>query len=209
MASRNEDLDALLEETSPGEAEAHSKADFDALLEESSLGGAEAGLLRAGTPRSSAQTARAIAPQSAPLNRSSAGTRQIRELSFAPGPAGVIPLARDFTRQALYEWGLLPAATPDQRAFAEDALLVVSELVTNASMHADGPDELRITCDSKVLRIEVSDLAVGQSVPRASHRPGRPGGHGMYIVQRLCSDWGVSRVPSAVGKTVWAELAML
>jgi hypothetical protein len=114
----------------------------------------------------------------------SPGGRQVRRLSF-DGESGVVPLARDFTRQALYAWGWLPAATADQRAAAEDVLLVVSELVTNACLHAEGPD---------------------QPAPRTPHRAGRPGGHGMFIVQRLCLDWGVVRTPGVAGKKVWAEL---
>ncbi|MFI1397314.1 ATP-binding protein [Streptomyces sp. NPDC020681] len=121
--------------------------------------------------------------------------------------SGIVPLARDFTRQALYDWGWLPAATADRRAAAEDVLLVVSELVTNACLHAEGPEELRVGCDGKVLRLEVTDRGTGQPAPRTPHRAGRPGGHGMFIVQRLCLDWGVVRVPGAPGKTVWAELA--
>ncbi|MFI6937020.1 ATP-binding protein [Streptomyces sp. NPDC050287] len=135
----------------------------------------------------------------------SSGGRQVRRLSFR-GESGVVPLARDFTRQALYAWGWLPAATADQRAAAEDVLLVVSELVTNACLHAEGPDELWIACDNKVIRVEVSDKGTGQPAPRTPHRAGRPGGHGMFIVQRLCLDWGVLRAPGVAGKTVWAEL---
>ena len=135
----------------------------------------------------------------------SSGGRQVRRLNF-DGESGVVPLARDFTRQALYAWGWLPAATADQRAAAEDVLLVVSELVTNACLHAEGPDELWITCDRKVIRLEVSDKGTGQPAPRTPHRAGRPGGHGMFIVQRLCLDWGVVRTPGVAGKTVWAEL---
>ncbi|MEU6217412.1 ATP-binding protein [Streptomyces sp. NPDC047022] len=131
--------------------------------------------------------------------------RQVRRLGF-DGASGVVPLARDFTRQALYAWGWLPAATADRRAAAEDVLLVVSELVTNACLHAEGPEELWITCDKKVLRIEVSDKGSGQPAPRTPHRAGRPGGHGMFIVQRLCLDWGVVRTPGVAGKKVWAEL---
>lgn len=101
-----------------------------------------------------------------------------------------MPLARDFARQALHAWGWLPAASADQRAAAEDVLLVVSELVTNACLHAEGPEELRIACDNKVLRVEVADRGAGQPTPRTPHRAGRPGGHGMFIVQRLCLDWG-------------------
>lgn len=133
------------------------------------------------------------------------GGRQVRRLSF-DGASGVVPLARDFARQALYAWGWLPAASADQRAAAEDVLLVVSELVTNACLHAEGPDQLWITCDNKVIRVEVADRGTGQPSPRTPHRAGRPGGHGMFIVQRLCLDWGVVRTPGVAGKTVWAEL---
>ncbi|MFJ3337584.1 ATP-binding protein [Streptomyces sp. NPDC086766] len=135
----------------------------------------------------------------------SSGGRQVRRLSF-DGESGVVPLARDFTRQALYAWGWLPAASADRRAAAEDVLLVVSELVTNACLHAEGPDALEITCDNKVIRVEVSDRGTGQPAPRTPHRAGRPGGHGMFIVQRLCLDWGVVRLPGVAGKKVWAEL---
>ncbi|MFF9808506.1 ATP-binding protein [Streptomyces coeruleorubidus] len=133
------------------------------------------------------------------------GGRQVRRLGF-DGASGVVPLARDFARQALYAWGWLPAASADRRAAAEDVLLVVSELVTNACLHAEGPDQLWITCDNKVIRIEVADRGTGQPSPRTPHRAGRPGGHGMFIVQRLCLDWGVVRTPGVAGKTVWAEL---
>ncbi|MEW1698452.1 ATP-binding protein [Streptomyces sp. NPDC093249] len=121
--------------------------------------------------------------------------------------SGTVPLARDFTRTALHEWGWLPAATADRRAAAEDVLLVVSELVTNACLHAEGPERLRVLRLPKVLRLEVTDRGAGQPAPRTPHRSGRPGGHGMFIVQRLCLDWGIERTPGAPGKTVWAELS--
>jgi Histidine kinase-like ATPase domain len=124
---------------------------------------------------------------------------------------GVVPLARDFTRQALYEWGWLPAVTNESRAAAEDILLVVSELVTNACLHGGGPRELRLQRTPKmpkILRMEVTDSGPGDPAPRTPHRAGRPGGHGMFIVERLCLDWGVSRsAEGGPGKTVWAELA--
>ncbi|KUN78368.1 ATP-binding protein [Streptomyces griseoruber] len=141
-----------------------------------------------------------------PAGRSGAPAgRQVRGLSFE-GVSGVVPAARDFARQALYAWGWLPAATADQRAAAEDVLLVVSELVTNACLHAEGPERMVLGCDKKVIRVEVSDRGTGQPAPRTPHRAGRPGGHGMFIVQRLCLDWGVVRTPGLAGKTVWAEL---
>jgi anti-sigma regulatory factor (Ser/Thr protein kinase) len=130
----------------------------------------------------------------------------VRELSLT-GESGIVPRARDFTRQALRDWGWLPAASADRRAAAEDVLLVVSELVTNACLHAGGPDELRLRRNPKSLRLEVVDSGPGEPAPRTPHRAGRPGGHGMFIVQRLCLDWGVIRDGDRPGKTVWAELA--
>ncbi|MGP3954019.1 ATP-binding protein [Streptomyces sp. 7N604] len=145
-------------------------------------------------------------PESGGASRAVPASGQVRTLRLN-GASGIVPSARDFTRQALYDWGWLPAATGDQRAAAEDVLLVVSELVTNACLHAEGPEELRVGCTAKVLRLEVVDLGTGSPAPRTPHRAGRPGGHGMFIVQRLCLDWGVVRNADGIGKTVWAELA--
>ncbi|MEU7567686.1 ATP-binding protein [Streptomyces fradiae] len=155
--------------------------------------------------RPAGPAARPVAPDGAPDGRGA--HRETRRLTLN-GASGIVPLARDFTRQALYDWGWLPAAAADRRAAAEDVLLVVSELVTNACLHAEGPDELRVTLHEKVLRLEVEDRGAGEPAPRTPHRAGRPGGHGMFIVQRLCRDWGVARNGEAPGKTVWAELAV-
>ncbi|GGQ60262.1 ATP-binding protein [Streptomyces asoensis] len=148
-----------------------------------------------------------VAPEggAATVASGSPSGRQVRRLSF-DDTGGVVPLARDFARQALYAWDWLPAATADRRAAAEDVLLVVSELVTNACLHAEGPELMVLSCDNKVIRVEISDRGAGQPAPRTPHRAGRPGGHGMFIVQRLCLDWGVVRTPGVTGKTVWAEL---
>ncbi|MFV2120572.1 ATP-binding protein [Streptomyces sp. Act-28] len=154
--------------------------------------------------RPGAPSVRRVAPHDVSDGR---GTRrETRRLSL-DGASGIVPLARDFTRQALYDWGWLPAPTAERRAAAEDVLLVVSELVTNACLHAEGPEELRVSLQAKVLRLEVEDRSAGQPEPRTPHRAGRPGGHGMFIVQRLCLDWGVVRSTEGPGKTVWAELA--
>ncbi|MFJ9813590.1 ATP-binding protein [Streptomyces sp. NPDC101158] len=140
------------------------------------------------------------------MKETASGEPEVRTIALGAA-SGTVPLARDFTRQALYDWGWLPAATADRRAAAEDVLLVVSELVTNACLHAEGPESLRVLRLAEVLRLEVADRGTGQPAPRTPHRAGRPGGHGMFIVQRLCRDWGVERVAGAPGKTVWAELA--
>jgi Histidine kinase-like ATPase domain len=143
--------------------------------------------------------------------------RQVRRLRLS-GIPGAVSRAREFTRRALLDWEWLPAATMEQRAAAEDVLLVVSELVTNACLHAGGPEELRLANAAKLLRVEVSDRGTGAPALQTSRRAGKPGGHGLFIVQRLCLDWGVIREPPddtgregresrETGKTVWAELA--
>ncbi|MGP4113957.1 ATP-binding protein [Streptomyces sp. 4N509B] len=139
--------------------------------------------------------------------------RQVRRLRLV-GIPGTVSRAREFTRRALHDWGWLPAATEEQRAAAEDVLLVVSELVTNACLHAGGPEELCVGHTPKLIRVEVTDRGIGAPVLHPARRAGRPGGHGLFIVQRLCLDWGVlgetvgtGDVTRGGGKTVWAELA--
>lgn len=132
--------------------------------------------------------------------------RQWRTLPLRQA-SGIVPAARDFARQALRDWGWLPASSADRRAAAEDVLLVVSELVTNACLHAEGPEELRIGCTSKVLRVEVLDGGAGQPAPRNPHRA-RPARRARHVHRPAAlSGLGVLRVPGEPGKTVWAELA--
>lgn len=102
------------------------------------------------------------------------------------------------------DWRWLPGGSPEQTAVAEDVLLLVSELVTNACLHAGGPTEIALHGTLRSLRVEVSDLGLGTPLPRLPHQPGRPGGHGLHIVDRLTSAWGTVR--QEAGKTVWLEV---
>ena len=76
--------------------------------------------------------------------------------------------------------------TVQQRA---DAVLMVSELVTNAFVHGVGTIVLRIDADADATRIEVSDQ--GEVSLASSLAPGAHGGWGLRIVDRLADDWGV------------------
>ncbi|WP_311137544.1 ATP-binding protein [Streptomyces sp. I6] len=93
----------------------------------------------------------------------------------------------------------------ERRAVAEDVLMVVSELVTNACLHAGGPLELVLDCTPERLRIEVSDASPQAPRPRPHPDPAVPGGHGLVVLGRLARAWG--SVPRDSGKTVWAEVA--
>lgn len=85
---------------------------------------------------------------------------------------------------------------------AASAELVVSELVANAVMHGWGHVVLRLFDTGEGLRIEVEDANPAPPVTTDGH-PGRIGGFGMRIVERL-GEWGWR--PSGEGKLVWARV---
>jgi anti-sigma regulatory factor (Ser/Thr protein kinase) len=110
--------------------------------------------------------------------------------------------ARALVASALRECGVV-----EDSRFA-DALLVVSELFTNAMTHAAPEFELKVdTTDRSVLRVEVVDGS--PEIPRKVDPPeaGRLGGWGLNLVQQLSLDWGVTkRYDGLRGKVVWAEV---
>lgn len=87
----------------------------------------------------------------------------------------------------------------------ETALLLVSEVVTNAVVHGDGRPVLDIDVGRGVLRVTVTDD--GPEMPRVLHDNPllAPGGRGLQLVDTLSTRWGTERrVPT--GKSVWFEL---
>ncbi|MET8767926.1 SpoIIE family protein phosphatase [Streptomyces sp. NPDC004658] len=110
-----------------------------------------------------------------------------------PNELVTVPTARRLAARQLREWGLEPLVT--------DVESLVSELVTNAIRHGDGPIGLRLI-QHRVLTCEVSDTNTGQ--PRSRH-PGNldEHGRGLHLVGRLSRRCGFRSV--ADGKVVWAE----
>ncbi|MFJ6754777.1 ATP-binding protein [Streptomyces sp. NPDC091273] len=139
------------------------------------------------------------------------------------GRAGAVTRCRDFTREALADWQWIPAgdgppgggppAVREQqeddervrrRERVEDVLLMVSELVANACLHAGGPSELVLRHGADGLLIEVTDDSPDRPVLRPPRDPALPGGHGLMVLDRLSRSWGWR--PAAAGKTVWLEV---
>ncbi|GAB7180894.1 ATP-binding protein [Kitasatospora sp. Ki12] len=106
-------------------------------------------------------------------------------------------------RQA-FEWDVPVEST-------ETALILLSELVTNACRHARGPRDrligVRVLLPTRsVLRIEVSDAS--SKLPALRHAaPDDESGRGLELVAALATSWGAHpRGDGYIGKTTWCEL---
>ena len=108
-------------------------------------------------------------------------------------------LARDFVSDRVTEWHL--------ESLLDDALLVTSELATNAVTHADSACRIRLSVSPSALRIDVLDRGAGTPEPQPASRTAE-GGRGLHLVDALSSAWGLEVLPGE-GKLVWAELPLL
>ena len=87
----------------------------------------------------------------------------------------------------------------------EVAVLLVSELVTNAILHGRAPLELRAHTEGAALRIEVRDQDPARPpVLRTDADLDEIGGRGLQLVDTLADRWGWSEEDH--GKVVWFEL---
>jgi anti-sigma regulatory factor (Ser/Thr protein kinase) len=90
-------------------------------------------------------------------------------------------------------------------AYRDTAELLVSELVTNALRHGEGPMiRLTLSCRLGALHCEVEDASSARpAVCRGDNEEGESG-RGLLLVEHLAARWG-SRL-SGRGKTVWFDL---
>jgi anti-sigma regulatory factor (Ser/Thr protein kinase) len=114
-----------------------------------------------------------------------------------PPDVPTVRLARQATRDTLAAWQL--------SHLEEAAVLLVSELVTNALRHArdTGAIGLELASVGTRLRMEVQD-----GDPHWRLKPSSPdddeSGFGFVLVDSLAGRWGIRRV--CAGKAVWVEL---
>ncbi|MGW8361640.1 ATP-binding protein [Streptomyces wedmorensis] len=108
-----------------------------------------------------------------------------------------VKTARDWTREHLVALGWDRTA-PD---LVDAVVLAVSELVTNAHVHARSDAQLILTRDEECLHVTVHDAS--SRVPEA-RRPddGALGGRGMLLIDALADDWQARSCPR--GKDVTA-----
>ena len=139
-------------------------------------------------------------------------TDPIHEAIPLDGTAEDAPSARAAARTVFRRAGV-------RDELAGDALLCLSELVTNALLHAGGAVCVEITATPTALRLEVTDrmslrdspdLVAGAAARAAlgTDAIDRETGRGLGIVEQLCQAWGVAGVDveGRPGKLVWADL---
>ncbi|WUJ32710.1 SpoIIE family protein phosphatase [Streptomyces sp. NBC_00388] len=126
--------------------------------------------------------------------------------------------ARRFVRAALADWTALglPADTGFTDQLAEDSVLIASELVTNAVVHAGTTVEVLVRLEGAVgeespaLVIEVSDHHPSREVrndPEGQQDSGLPEyGRGLRLVSALAEAWGITYRTGL--KTVWTRLPL-
>jgi anti-sigma regulatory factor (Ser/Thr protein kinase) len=110
-----------------------------------------------------------------------------------------VPSSASHARRATREH--LESRCPDD--VVATAALLVTELVTNAVLHA-GTD-IVVAVDHKPGRVivRVCDDSDASLVQR-EHEPTAATGRGLWLVDRLATSWGVDEVPG--GKEVWCEM---
>jgi len=129
----------------------------------------------------------------------------LRRAAHYTGERGCIAEARSFTARFVDQLRTEWCARIEDRA-VEEVLLVVSELVTNADRHSNGPYilELEGTDMSVSIWVYDSSAALPRRFPRDPERVGR---HGLEIVHALAERVTVERVP--VGKRVCAVVKLI
>jgi serine phosphatase RsbU (regulator of sigma subunit)/anti-sigma regulatory factor (Ser/Thr protein kinase) len=113
-----------------------------------------------------------------------------------------VATARCFVRDTLVSWGLAGRAD-----LVTDAVLLASELVTNAIVHAGTAVELTCRLNGATVEISVLDRHPARVIPDppgAAADVARPSGRGLLLPAALSSSWGVTYASAA--KAIWFRL---
>ncbi|MEU0083191.1 ATP-binding protein [Streptomyces sp. NPDC006274] len=140
----------------------------------------------------------ALAPE---LLAPSAGSDLTRYSFELPARVEHVSRARRLVSARLTGWGV------DGDPY-DTALLVVSELFTNAIVHTDGH---LVACEVQVgadrLRVTVQDQGCAATGPRVCHGAAGERGRGLLLVEAVSRAWGTYDAAPGTGRVVWAELA--
>lgn len=118
------------------------------------------------------------------------------EWTFAPA-ASSVPASRNLLRAFVAE-GLSPEAL-------DVAALLLTELTTNAVLHAATPYQVSLELCGAVLRVRVVDRSERAAKIVVGRQPIQ-GGMGLRLLAQLASRWGIDQRADGPGKTVWFEI---
>lgn len=152
-----------------------------------------AGAVRTGGPRTAAtDLPQATAAEAAP----------------APAIVGSMTVAGR-TRNVAQTRGFVARTLGAAHPCADEAVLLCSELVTNAVLHSEsgqpgGTVTVVVLGLPGAVRVEVVDNGSARSTPVVKADVYEPHGHGLFLVEQLAESWGYTR--DEVGTTVWFRL---
>jgi len=118
-----------------------------------------------------------------------------RSVTTLPPTGSSASAARRIIEAAIGEGDLTP--------LIDEALLLVTELVTNAIVHAGTEIQLDVETDAHTLRVEVIDRTPGLISPQPPSET-REGGRGLLLLDALADEWGTRHF--GWGKSVWFVL---
>jgi anti-sigma regulatory factor (Ser/Thr protein kinase) len=116
------------------------------------------------------------------------------ELTVSVEPLSSLAAARHRLADQLRQWHC---------ANLDEVLLVFSELLTNAILHAQTTARVLTTINDGVIRLEIHDGAASIP-PRQATDPSQTGGFGLHIVEHLSNSWGWHT--TSTGKLVWCTM---
>jgi anti-sigma regulatory factor (Ser/Thr protein kinase) len=132
---------------------------------------------------------------------------RVASAAYQPEPKAAAA-ARRFVRDTLQAWVVTGA--DGGHGLVDDAVLLTSELVTNAVVHAGTPVQVTCRLADGAVEVVVSDGHPGRLVPEASEYEAVPsertGGRGLLMPAALASAWGVAY--GRASKAVWFRLAL-
>lgn len=145
-----------------------------------------------------------MAPLALPLTPLGTSREQDTHPAYAlqlPAVASSVCTVRAAVRERLHARGV-------GAQVCDDALLVISELVTNVIAHTVSDRvECRLYIGAGHLRLEVEDQIRAHTLPAPrTPDPESQGGRGLLLVGAVSSAWGVKDAPHGPGRIVWAEL---
>jgi anti-sigma regulatory factor (Ser/Thr protein kinase) len=132
----------------------------------------------------------------------------VASAAYQPEPTAAAA-ARRFVRDTLQAW-VVTGAAADGHGLVDDAVLLTSELVTNAVVHAGTPVQVTCRLAAGAVEVVVRDGHPARLVPEAADDgPGpteRTGGRGLLLPAALASAWGVAY--GRTSKAVWFRLGL-